>query len=53
MKRIKKELKKRGKEEKVEAEKPKKEFKIEIVKVGKLEENTTGVIKCSYECQHP
>ena len=29
-----------GLKKKVEAEKPKKEFKIEIVKIGKLEENT-------------
>ena len=35
-----------GKEEKAnmeKTEKPNKEFKIEIVKVGKLEENTSGV----------
>lgn len=34
------ELKIEGYKEKVEVKKPKKEFKIELVKVGKLEENT-------------
>ncbi len=53
MKRIKKNVKPSGKkEEKVVTDKTKKEFKIEIVKVGKLEENTAGVIqKCNcYNC---
>ena len=52
MKSIKKELEKSKKQEKAKAEKPKKEFKIEIVKVGKLEENTAGVgkCKCGYGC---
>ncbi len=50
MKRIKKNVKTSGKkEEKVVTDKPKKEFKIEIVKVGKLEENTAQL----YECQPP
>ena len=43
-----KEINSKSKEGKVELEKPKKEFKIEIVKVGKLEENTAG--KVVYEC---
>ncbi len=52
MKRIKKDVKTSGeKEEKVVTDKPKKEFKIEIVKVGKLEENTKGIVV--YECQPP
>ena len=52
MKSIKKELEKSKKQEKAKAEKPKKEFKIEIVKVGKLEENTAGDVacKCGYGC---
>ncbi len=51
MKKINKEPKASRKEEKVEVKKPKKEFKIEIVKVGKLDENTTGPLppKC-YDC---
>ena len=54
MKSIKKEVEKRKEEEKVKAEKLKKEFKIEIVKVGKLEENTAGIEKCGcYECGGP
>jgi hypothetical protein len=36
--------------EEIEAEKPKKELKIEIVKVGKLEENTAGVCTIPYDC---
>ncbi|MCI0454184.1 MAG: hypothetical protein L0Y68_04215 [Candidatus Dadabacteria bacterium] len=40
---------KRDKEH-VKREKPKKEFKIEIEKVGKLEENTAGLLKC-YQCE--
>jgi len=43
-----KEINSKSKEGKVELEKPKKEFKIEIVKVGKLEENTAGTPV--YEC---
>ncbi len=39
---------KRNKEQ-VKREKPKKEFKIEIEKVGKLEEKTAGLLKC-YQC---
>ncbi|MCI0454181.1 MAG: tail fiber domain-containing protein [Candidatus Dadabacteria bacterium] len=51
MKRINKEPKASRKEEKVELKKPKKEFRIEIVKVGKLDESTTGrpPQKC-YDC---
>ena len=49
MKKVDKELKTNRKEEKVKAEKLKKEFKIEIVKVGKLEENTAGA-KCGCYC---
>ena len=49
MKKVDKELKTNRKEEKVKAEKQKKEFKIEIVKVGKLEENTSGN-HSHYEC---
>ncbi|MCI0455039.1 MAG: hypothetical protein L0Y68_08605 [Candidatus Dadabacteria bacterium] len=52
MKKISKQLKTSRKEEKAEAGKPKKEFKIEVVKVGKLEERTGGLQICrSYECQ--
>jgi hypothetical protein len=40
---------KRNKEQ-VKREKPKKEFKIEIEKVGKLEENTAGLLQC-YQCE--
>ncbi len=36
--------------EKLEAEKTKKEFKIEIVKVGKLDENTSGPPPPPYPC---
>lgn len=53
MKRKKEEIKSKRREKKIEAEKPKKEFNIEIVKVGKLEENTAGIgppCKCGYEC---
>jgi hypothetical protein len=41
------------KEKKVETKKAKKEFKIEIIKVGKLDENTTGVPMpvCRYDCR--
>ena len=42
MKKKDNEINPKREEEKVEAEKPKKEFKIEIVKVGKLDENTAG-----------
>jgi hypothetical protein len=42
--------KKKGLETK---ERPKKEFKIEIVKLGKLEENTAGNGCMSYECGQP
>jgi hypothetical protein len=50
VKRLSKELKASRKLEKVGAENPKKEFKIEIVRVGKLEENTAK-FKCNcYEC---
>ncbi len=52
MKKISKKLKSSRKEEKVETKKPKKEFKIEVVKVGKLEENTGGA-RCMYECAPP
>ncbi len=52
MKKISKQRKSSRKEEKVEAGKPKKEFKIEIVKVGKLEEKTGGT-ECMYECAPP
>ncbi len=51
MKRIKKNLKTSGKEEKVPTEKPKKEFKIEIIKVGRLEENTEGTQCVVYLCE--
>ncbi len=57
MKKTGKERKSSRKEEKVEVGKPKKEFKIEIVKVGKLEEKTAGPspdCKCRcYECIVP
>jgi hypothetical protein len=54
MKRINKEPKAIRKEEKVDVRKPKKEFKIEIVKVGKLDENTAGPLPpCGYECAPP
>ena len=50
MKSIKKELEKSKKEEKVKAEKLKKEFNIEIVKVGKLEDKTKGNGPTCYGC---
>ena len=50
MKSIKKELEKGKKEEKVKAEKLKKEFKIEIVKVGKLQDKTEGPKPPFYGC---
>ncbi len=52
MKRIKKDVKISGeKEEKVVTDKPKKEFKIEIVKIGKIEGTTTGcIIVTCYDC---
>ena len=50
MKSIKKELEKGRKEEKVKAEKLKKEFNIEIVKVGKLQDKTEGNKQTCYEC---
>jgi hypothetical protein len=53
VKRISKELKASRKLEKVEAEKPKKQFKIEIVKVGKLADNTAGGGSCPCECYCP
>jgi hypothetical protein len=40
----------KGYKEQVKREKPKKEFKIEIEKVGKLEENTAGVPQKCYQC---
>ncbi len=52
MKRINKEPKASRKEEKLEVKKPKKEFNIEIVKVGKLEDKTAGG-PCRYECIIP
>ncbi len=48
MKKKDEEIKSKRKEEKADSDKPKKEFKIEIVKVGKLEENTAG--RPVYEC---
>ena len=53
MKRKHAEIKVNKEEEKVKAEKPKKEFKIEIVKVGKLDENTAGAppCVCGYDCE--
>ena len=56
MKRKNEELKNMGKEEKAnmeKTEKPKKEFKIEIVKIGKLEEKTAGPVPPPYDCIAP
>ncbi len=50
MKKITKERKPSRKEDNVEAEKPKKEFKIEIVRVGKLDEKTAGA-PCECYCE--
>ncbi len=50
MKRKSEELKQsKSTEEQVKKEKPKKEFKIEIVKVGKLQDKTAGN-HSHYEC---
>ncbi|MCI0454182.1 MAG: tail fiber domain-containing protein [Candidatus Dadabacteria bacterium] len=53
MKTKKEETKSKRDEGKVEVKNPKKEFKIEIVKVGKLDENTSGVPMpvCQYDCR--
>ncbi|HZX14811.1 MAG TPA: tail fiber domain-containing protein [Thermodesulfobacteriota bacterium] len=48
-----KEINSKSKEGKVELEKPKKEFKIEIVKIGKLEEKTAGPVPPPYDCIAP
>ena len=47
------EINSKSKEGKVELEKPKKEFKIEIVKIGKLEEKTAGPVPPPYDCIAP
>ena len=55
MKKKDEEINSKSKEGKVDLEKPKKEFKIEIVKVGKLEENTSQpvcIVEC-YDCSAP
>jgi hypothetical protein len=51
MKRKKEEVKSKRGEKKLETEKPKKEFKIKIEKVGKLEENTAGLDQVCYQCE--
>ena len=43
MKKKDEKIKSKRKEKKADSDKRKKEFKIEIVKVGKLEENTAGI----------
>jgi hypothetical protein len=53
VKKISKKRKSSRKEENVEVEKPKKEFKIEVVKVGKLDEKTGGRCPNCYECFAP
>ncbi len=54
MKRKREEIKAKGGKEKLETkERSKKEFKIEIVKLGKLEENTSGHNCKPYECAPP
>jgi hypothetical protein len=50
VKKIDKDHKTNKKEEKVDTKKLKKEFNIEIVKVGKLEERTAGLPQCKSEC---
>ena len=49
MKKKDEKIKSKRKEKKADSDKRKKEFKIEIVKVGKLEENTAG--RPVYNCE--